>query len=194
MEQKPSNIILSGLSLCLRILMWDTRIKGFLSFLLFCFHFAFTHVSQNYKAWTKTRNNCANSEPVLKQRNLELGCTQSGVRLCREEVILVMEKLGMNSVQWDDADGLGEELLGVHEIGELFEKEITLVEVEEAFDVFDQNKDGFIEARELQRVLSCLGWGKDLKECQRMINVVDENGDELIDLNEFVRVMEQSFG
>ncbi|KAJ1390410.1 EF-Hand 1, calcium-binding site [Sesbania bispinosa] len=81
-----------------------------------------------------------------------------------------MEKLGMN-VQWD---GNGIEEFGVQE--QLFEKDVTLAEVEEAFDVFDQNKDQFIEAIELQGVLSCLGLGKDLKECQKMINVVDQNG------------------
>ncbi|KAJ1380721.1 EF-Hand 1, calcium-binding site [Sesbania bispinosa] len=99
-----------------------------------------------------------------------------------------MEKLGMN-VQWD-----GMEEFGVQQMEQLFENDVTLAEVEEAFNVFDQNKDGFIEAVELQGVLSCLGLGKDLKECQKMINALDQNGDELIDRNEFVRIMEQSFG
>nr|KYP45419.1 putative calcium-binding protein CML30 [Cajanus cajan] len=101
-----------------------------------------------------------------------------------------MEKLGIDV----ECDGDGVEEFGEEEIVELFDDEdVTMSEVEEAFQVFDQNKDGFIEARELQMVLSCLGLGKDLMECQKMINAVDQNGDQLIDLNEFVRIMEHCF-
>ncbi|KAK7307098.1 hypothetical protein VNO77_39858 [Canavalia gladiata] len=185
MEHKIGNLNLSLLSLCLRILMWNIRIRGFISFFLFFFKFVFNYVSQKWKVWTETRIS-SNSEP-LKQ---SLDFIQSGERVCKEDVALVMEKLGM-SVHWE---GEGMKEFGVKEIGKLFEKDVTLSEIEEAFNVFDQNKDGFIEARELQRVLSCLGLGKDLMECQKMINQVDQNGDELIDQNEFVRIMEQSFG
>ncbi|RDX99201.1 putative calcium-binding protein CML45, partial [Mucuna pruriens] len=173
MQHKLGNTNLSMLSLCLGILMWNN--------VLSC-------VSQKWKAWTKTRVN-SNSEPVKQS----LDYIQIGERVCNEDVVLVMEKLGMN-VQCDGDDGIEE--FGEKEIWELFEDEedVTLSEVEQAFDVFDQNKDGFIEARELRRVLSCLGLGKDLMECQKMINAVDQNGDELIDRNEFVRIMEQSFG
>ena len=102
-----------------------------------------------------------------------------------------MEKLGINAELCDD----GIEEFGLKIIGELFDDEdVNLSEVEQAFDVFDQNKDGFIEARELQRILSCLGLGKDLMECEEMINAIDQNGDELIDRNEFFRIMEQCFG
>ncbi|KAE9607366.1 hypothetical protein Lal_00026931 [Lupinus albus] len=101
-----------------------------------------------------------------------------------------MENLGI-SVE-EDGEGIVE--FGEQEIALVFEKEPTFVEVEEAFDVFDENKDGFIEAKELQRVLCLLGLEKDLVQCQRIINVVDQNGDELIDHNEFVKLIEQSFG
>lgn len=102
-----------------------------------------------------------------------------------------MEKLGIN-VECD-GDGIEEEL-GEQEIAQLLEEDASFAEVEEAFDVFDENKDGFIDATELQRVLSLLGLEKDLMQCQKMINAVDQNGDELIDHNEFVKLMEQSFG
>ncbi|TKY69666.1 calcium-binding protein CML30 [Spatholobus suberectus] len=185
MDQKLGNTTLFLFYLCLGIRTWNVRIKGFLSF-LFHFKFVFSHVSQKWKAWTKTRDN-SNCEPVKQG----LDYIQRGARVRKEDVVLVMEKLGMN-VQ---CDGDGIEEFCVQEIGQVFDDEdVTLSEVEEAFDVFDQNKDGFIEAGELQRVLSCLGLGKDLMECQKMINAVDQNGDELIDRNEFVRIMEQSFG
>ncbi|CAI8617492.1 unnamed protein product [Vicia faba] len=115
---------------------------------------------------------------------------QSGVRLCKEEIIDVMEKLGLR----EEFDGVSIVEFGdEQEISNMFENGVSLEEVEEAFNVFDKNKDGFIEAVELQRVLCCLGFERDFEECQKMINAVDENGDELIDHFEFVKLVEQSF-
>ena len=49
-----------------------------------------------------------------------------------------------------------QEKYGSKELSKLFEEqEPSLEEVKQAFDVFDENKDGFIDAKELQRVL-CL--------------------------------------
>jgi calmodulin len=114
---------------------------------------------------------------------------QSGVRLCKEEIIVVMEKLGVEC----DEDCL-EEFGDEQEITNMFDNGVSLEEVKEAFNVFDENKDGFIEAAELKRVLCCLGLKREFVECQKMINAVDQNGDELIDHYEFVKLMEKSFG
>ena len=52
--------------------------------------------------------------------------------------------------------------LGSDDILSLFEeKEPGLDEVKEAFDVFDENRDGFLDAREIQRVLCTLGFKDD---------------------------------
>ncbi|XP_026378283.1 probable calcium-binding protein CML45 [Papaver somniferum] len=82
------------------------------------------------------------------------------------------------------------------EFSNLFdEDEPSLTELKKAFDLFDQNKDGFIDERELQDVLFKLGFkeGHDIKECKRMIRVFDDNRDGRIDFNEFVKCMEKSF-
>ncbi|CAK8577246.1 unnamed protein product [Lathyrus sativus] len=130
----------------------------------------------------------SNPELAVKQ-DLD-NSIQSGVRLCKEEIIDVMEKLGLR----EELDGVAIEEFGdEEEISNMFENGVSLEEVEEAFNVFDENKDGFIEAVELQRVLCCLGFQRDFVECQKMINAVDQNGDELIDLHEFVKLMELSF-
>ncbi|RZC67626.1 hypothetical protein C5167_011323 [Papaver somniferum] len=64
-----------------------------------------------------------------------------------------------------------------------------------AFDVFDDNRDGFIDANELQKVLSALGIreGLTLENCNIMIRRFDDNSDGRIDFNEFVKLMENSF-
>ncbi|CAI9775227.1 unnamed protein product [Fraxinus pennsylvanica] len=78
------------------------------------------------------------------------------------------------------------------EFSALFNEEPSLQEIKETFDIFDGNKDGFIDANELQTVLCSLGLkeGCELEQCRRMIKAFDENGDGLIDSYEFVKFME----
>ncbi|KAL6960780.1 hypothetical protein U1Q18_038543 [Sarracenia purpurea var. burkii] len=115
--------------------------------------------------------------------------------LRREDVETVMERLGILCRPEANDEKLGERL-GSDEISNLFgEKEPSLEEVKEAFDVFDENKDGFIDAQELQRILCGLGFKDELemKNCKRMINAFDDNGDGRIDFGEFVKLMESTF-
>lgn len=98
---------------------------------------------------------------------------------------MVMGRLGIVMDYDSDDDKL--------EFSELFEtREASLEEVKEAFDVFDEKRDGFIDAAELQRVLCCLGMQEGLEEekCRKMIRAADENGDGLIDFDEFVKLMD----
>uniref|UniRef100_A0A0D3DYT7 EF-hand domain-containing protein n=1 Tax=Brassica oleracea var. oleracea TaxID=109376 RepID=A0A0D3DYT7_BRAOL len=78
------------------------------------------------------------------------------------------------------------ELTYVEEFGELYksimiqdEDEIGDEDMKEAFNVFDQNGDGFITVDELKTVLSSLGLkqGKTLEECRKMIMQVEVDGD-----------------
>lgn len=63
-----------------------------------------------------------------------------------------------------------------------------------AFDVFDVDKNGFISAEELQRVMRSLGDKKtSLAECRHMINCVDKDGDQMVDFNEFQCLMSSAF-
>ncbi|KAF5732965.1 calcium-binding protein CML23 [Tripterygium wilfordii] len=60
----------------------------------------------------------------------------------------------------------------------------------DAFSIFDTNKDGLISAMELQRVLHNLGFENcSLKECRRMIQGVDKDGDGFVDFKEFKFMM-----
>ncbi|KAL9293131.1 putative calcium-binding protein CML45 [Arabidopsis thaliana] len=104
---------------------------------------------------------------------------------------MVMRSLGL----FYNDDQLQEQY-SAKEVSSLFEeKEASLEEVKQAFDVFDENKDGFIDAIELQRVLTILGFkqGSYLDNCLVMIRSLDGNKDGKIDFNEFVKFMETSF-
>ncbi|KAL3526533.1 hypothetical protein ACH5RR_011189 [Cinchona calisaya] len=118
--------------------------------------------------------------------------------ICKEDVDLVLRSLGfLSHANIDDGAKLEEERLDCNDIFNLFEeeKEPNKYEVKAAFDVFDENKDGFIDAWELQRILRALGLreGSELENCRKMIWAFDENEDDRIDFNEFVKIMESGF-
>ncbi|WZZ74309.1 hypothetical protein YC2023_085679 [Brassica napus] len=103
--------------------------------------------------------------------------------LSREDAEMVMRSLGLSADQ--ESDEL-QERYSSKEMSSLFEeKEASLEEVKQAFDVFDENRDGFIDATELQRVLTILGFkeGSYLENCSVMIRSLDGNKDGRIDFN-----------
>ena len=113
--------------------------------------------------------------------------------LSREDAEMVMRSLGLSADQ--ESDEL-QERYSSKEMSSLFEeKEASLEEVKQAFDVFDENRDGFIDAKELRRVLTILGFkeGSYLEKCSVMIRSLDGNKDGRIDFNGFVKFMESSF-
>ncbi|OIW19544.1 hypothetical protein TanjilG_06999 [Lupinus angustifolius] len=73
-------------------------------------------------------------------------------------------------------------------IGNEGEEEVNL---KEAFDVFDKDKDGLISVEELALVLTSLGLreGMNIEECKEMIRKVDMDGDDMVNFNEFKRMM-----
>ncbi|CAN1348805.1 Probable calcium-binding protein CML46 [Linum perenne] len=113
--------------------------------------------------------------------------------MSREDVEVVMGKIGFffNPESQNHIQSMGN-----GKILELFdEEEPSLGEIKEAFDVFDVNRDGFIDEAELQRVMFQLGLkeGVEIDSCRKMIKAFDENGDGMIDFSEFVKFMEKSF-
>ncbi|XP_010277405.1 PREDICTED: probable calcium-binding protein CML18 [Nelumbo nucifera] len=63
-------------------------------------------------------------------------------------------------------------------------------ELMDAFLIFDTDNNGFISAKELQRVLVSLGYSKcSLDECFLMIRAVDMDGNGLVDFEEFRSMM-----
>ncbi|KAK3223023.1 hypothetical protein Dsin_010048 [Dipteronia sinensis] len=116
------------------------------------------------------------------------------IKLSKGDIKFVMGRLGFN----DYSEFEGDDVFGAKELTKLFEeKEPSLEELKQAFDVFDVNKDGFIDETELQRVLCRLGLISSSSDQDsqviEMIRAVDANGDGRIDFDEFVTFMDKCF-
>ncbi|KAJ0988546.1 hypothetical protein J5N97_006902 [Dioscorea zingiberensis] len=128
--------------------------------------------------------------PLLKSSSN----SEEDFKLGREELEMVMGRMGLDCGQ--EGDQQLKEFWGSDEFSVMFEElEPSLEEVKMAFCVFDENKDGFIDAEDLQRVLSRLGFkeGMDLVECRRMIHACHGNKEKGIDFYGFVKFMESGF-
>ena len=68
-------------------------------------------------------------------------------------------------------------------------KEAQIVELKEAFRLFDINEDGYISADELIKVMRNLGHQPTEAEVEEMIVDVDMDGNGVIDFAEFVSMM-----
>jgi calmodulin len=62
-------------------------------------------------------------------------------------------------------------------------------ELKEAFNVFDQDGDGYISVKELTTVMETLGEQIDKETIELMIEAVDNDGDNEIDFKEFKMMM-----
>ncbi|KAK9066551.1 hypothetical protein SSX86_013874 [Deinandra increscens subsp. villosa] len=102
----------------------------------------------------------------------------------------MMERMG---TFWDPDDQ--RETIALEEMTSLFvDDEPSLDEVKQAFSVFDKNNDGFIDANELQNVLSRMGFLHVCEsDCERMIAGYDADKDGKIGFREFLKVVEDGF-
>ncbi|XP_039129714.1 probable calcium-binding protein CML45 isoform X2 [Dioscorea cayenensis subsp. rotundata] len=108
-----------------------------------------------------------------------------------EDAKVVIGKLGLWSCSSSSKRSKDNQLLeeGVYRL--LEEKEASLTELEEAFTVFDEDGDGFMNQRDLFRVMNKLGFeGVKVEECKKMIKVYDLDGDGCISFKEFRFMLE----
>ncbi|KAJ8441353.1 hypothetical protein Cgig2_024865 [Carnegiea gigantea] len=114
-----------------------------------------------------------------------------------KDIKLVMSRLGMECEVEDDHDG-DSDFVGGDELEGLFrEEEPTLEEIRQVFEVFDENKDGYIDAVELSKVLCNLGLLckneqgiEDLERCRKMLKSFDRYAVGLLDFDDFLKFME----
>lgn len=67
--------------------------------------------------------------------------------------------------------------------------EDKIQEFKEAFEIFDQDKNGYISVNELREILNNLGQNPNDKELDEIINEADSDGDGNIDFKEFLCFM-----
>ncbi|KAJ0987175.1 hypothetical protein J5N97_005531 [Dioscorea zingiberensis] len=65
-------------------------------------------------------------------------------------------------------------------------------ELRDAFEMYDLDKNGRISAKELHLVLKRLGDKSSIKDCTRMIQSVDADGDGSVNFEEFKKMMTQN--
>ncbi|KAL2536488.1 putative calcium-binding protein CML25 [Forsythia ovata] len=110
------------------------------------------------------------------------------LNLGHDEKIANKEAEGMVREMDSNGDGLVDlqEFLNAMEL----DNDAIGIDIVGAFSVFDADKNGLISAKDLQRVLKCLGCGKcSLRECHLMIKGVDKDGDGFVNFEEFKLMM-----
>lgn len=63
-------------------------------------------------------------------------------------------------------------------------------EMRASFDLFDRDRDGRLDVRELQRAWAAVGQPITLDEARKLVASVDANGDGYVDFSEFVNLIE----
>lgn len=64
-------------------------------------------------------------------------------------------------------------------------------EIKEAFDLFDTDSSGVIDAKELKVAMRALGFEPKKEDVRRILNEIDKNGDGVIKYDEFLEIMTQ---
>ncbi|KAK1352409.1 putative calcium-binding protein CML45 [Heracleum sosnowskyi] len=190
------------LSLSLQNIPFSVIIIGLVEFVFF--QLSMNWVERVYKYFSRSFSSIQyQTAQVGKMKQVDLDMSKRNAcdseivddrSLCIEDMEMVLERLGMFCHPCEDTEL--HERFGVDYFSSLFEEnEPSLDEVKKAFDLYDLNRDGYIDTMELQTVLRALGLNdiSQIENCKQMINEFDENRDGRIDFREFVKLMENSF-
>ncbi|KAL4569392.1 hypothetical protein LXL04_025028 [Taraxacum kok-saghyz] len=110
-----------------------------------------------------------------------------GSDISAEEVKEVMTKIDTDCdgfINLEEFAGFCKENAGNQDEG--------LNELQEAFELYDLNKNGLISSTELHQILTRLGERCTVEDCVKMIKSVDSDGDGYVDFEEFKKMMSRS--
>ncbi|GLT27754.1 hypothetical protein SLA2020_027290 [Shorea laevis] len=140
-------------------------------------------------------------DPAELKRVFQMFDRNGDGRITKKELNDSLENLGIFipdlelTQMIDKIDVNGDKCVDIDEFGELYQSIMAERDEEEdmreAFNVFDQNGDGYITVDELRSVLSSLGLkqGRTIDDCKRMIMKVDVDGDGRVNFKEFKEMM-----
>ena len=185
---------LTKLALFFNVVSYDINFAKFLAKIEVFFDLLLLFISALWKVVTLNFKSASSKKCVYNEDNRKS-------RVGKEDISIVMCRLGipgdLDNEIIGEFDSVEDVLLLMDgNAGEEEDCVISFEDVRDAFDVFDSNKDGFIDETELQRVLNALGIQQEdstLVQCRRMINKFDENGDGFIDFDEFVALINNCF-
>ena len=84
--------------------------------------------------------------------------------------------------------------LGLNQQSKKFRSEITeeqKQEIKEAFDLFDSESSGAIDAKELKVAMRALGFEPKKEEIRKILSEVDKTGEGIIRYDDFLDIMTQ---
>ncbi|KAL8048764.1 hypothetical protein ABFX02_07G087900 [Erythranthe guttata] len=126
-----------------------------------------------------------NGDGRITQKELSDSLENMGIFIPDKELSQMIDKIDVN----------GDGCVDIEEFGNLYQNIMDERDEEEdmreAFNVFDQNGDGFITVDELKAVLASLGLkqGRAVEDCKKMIMRVDADGDGMVNFTEFKQMM-----
>ena len=136
-----------------------------------------------------------NGDGQITKKELGESLKNLGIYIPDDELVATMDKIDANGDGCVDVEEFGmlyrsilSEGQGADGGGDKHDEE---EDMREAFNVFDQNGDGYITVDELRCVLSSLGLkqGRTAEDCRKMISKVDADGDGRVDFKEFKQMM-----
>jgi calmodulin len=196
MEKSPA----SSATFCFELVLQEPC-GGLLFILTWCVSWIQSfHPSRNpcQSLCTRSPSNKATLAPArTDEQVVETGDTKlqdDEMGLTHEDVEVVVRSIGLSFDRESSVagDATGSEYC-MHRLFD--EDEPSLHEVRQAFLVFDENEDGYLDASDLQRVFQRLGLGRGvvgLGECEKAIATYDVDKDMRIDFAEFTKVLEAS--
>nr|ACO15054.1 Calmodulin [Caligus clemensi] len=116
-----------------------------------------------------------------------------------KELLLVMRSIGQNPTEDEilemvmESDLNGDGTIDFKEFVEMMKKKSSETDqtedLREAFRIFDKDKSGYIEAKEIISVTTTMGQVLTPEELRNFMQEADLDGDGKLDYNEFVKIM-----
>ena len=135
-----------------------------------------------------------NDDGQITKKELGESLRNLGIYIPDDELDAIMGKIDANGDGCVDVEEFGKlyrSIVGEGQGADDGDKRDEEEDMREAFNVFDQNGDGYITVEELRSVLASLGLkqGRTAEDCRKMISKVDADGDGRVDFTEFKQMM-----